>query len=480
MTFHQLVLEADLEKIAAELTAHALSREKQVGALLRAFNAEGWTPIHCAAMIEDQQVMEMLLTAGGPVNVETQETKETPLHFAALWDQVFVAEQLLKRKADVDAVNATGATALHRACEYRMEDTVELLLGAKANVDATDSNGSTPLHIAARENCAPVVAAILAAGADVRDIRDKIQRRPVDCAPDLSAAAILLDPANDNNALFNWLTDKGLVEHSELFKMPAGTEELAAEQNAEDTPAAHQAKAKAQLEAAAQHSAPTSTETGGVGARLPQAVDVTVPINGNGQQQNLAKYYPVETLVGEDVTDDLLKKIGFPIGVRLKVLNVLMSIKARDASAAKAGADARTNAMTRIWNGGRRQRWLMTAEGEWFIEEAELDADKGPGCLKAGDRVGKREADPWEVEDSPVIAARNAAAPGGIYLSSVDHLPEPEATAGDTEQQAGHGTHGDERAAVAVHALPLSGTDILETWDGDDDESWMLPGDEDK
>lgn len=40
-------------------------------------------------------------------------------------------------------------------------------------------------------------------------------------------------------SLFNWLTDKGLVQHSELFEMLVGTEELATEQNAEDTDSLH-------------------------------------------------------------------------------------------------------------------------------------------------------------------------------------------------------------------------------------------------
>ena len=70
----------------------------------------------------------------------------TPLHLAASWDSLEVAQILLERGADIDSCNNKGQTPLHMACssDYGTE-VAQLLLEHGANVNAPDNNFDTPL-----------------------------------------------------------------------------------------------------------------------------------------------------------------------------------------------------------------------------------------------------------------------------------------------------------------------------------------------
>ena len=104
--------------------------------------------------------------------------KKTPLHYAALYNEnPAVIEVLLNAGADVDARNKWKSTPLHWAASRNENPAViEALLKAGANPNARANNVETPLHRAARNNQNPeVVEALLKAGADqtASDEKDK-------------------------------------------------------------------------------------------------------------------------------------------------------------------------------------------------------------------------------------------------------------------------------------------------------------------
>ena len=171
--------------------------------------------MHAAAMVEDCLPLEMLVTAGAPVNVLTATSAETALHFAAAWDNGAAAKALLGAGAATDIPSAKGATALHRACAFSAESVARLLLEAGADIDAADKNGRTPLHVAAAHGATTLIVALLSKGADAT-ICDGSQRRAVDIAK--GASKVLLSPQSDDFALVEWLESKGLSEHMPLFQ----------------------------------------------------------------------------------------------------------------------------------------------------------------------------------------------------------------------------------------------------------------------
>ena len=88
---------------------------------------------------------------------------ESALMLAALTDQRDLAEQLIKKGADV---NKTGWTPLHYAATKGHLAIISLLLEQHAYIDAESPNGTTPLMMAAMYGTAAAVKLLLQEGAD--------------------------------------------------------------------------------------------------------------------------------------------------------------------------------------------------------------------------------------------------------------------------------------------------------------------------
>jgi uncharacterized protein len=107
------------------------------------------------------------LTSKSGVDVNaTEGDGATALQWAAHWDQVDIAAQLLKAGAKVDAANAYGVTALSLACVNGSDRMVDVLLGASANPNLARESGMTPLMACSRSGNAKAVSALLRKGAD--------------------------------------------------------------------------------------------------------------------------------------------------------------------------------------------------------------------------------------------------------------------------------------------------------------------------
>lgn len=91
----------------------------------------------------------------------------TALHWAAHWDDVAIADALIRAGARVNAANDLGVTPLLVAASDAGPAMVSLLLGAGADANAAPASGETALMAAAGTGRAESVRALLLRGADV-------------------------------------------------------------------------------------------------------------------------------------------------------------------------------------------------------------------------------------------------------------------------------------------------------------------------
>jgi ankyrin repeat protein len=123
------------------------------------------TPLESAVRGGRLDVASVLLDGAPPAGIGAL------LCEAALKNQREIADLLLRKGADANARDASGATPLHAAALKGNLAVAELLLARGAKVDLRDGDGLTPLHNAAVSGHADVAALLLDRGAD-REARD--------------------------------------------------------------------------------------------------------------------------------------------------------------------------------------------------------------------------------------------------------------------------------------------------------------------
>ncbi|XP_029953506.1 poly [ADP-ribose] polymerase tankyrase-2-like [Salarias fasciatus] len=120
------------------------------------------------------------LCSGDNVNCrDTQGRHSTPLHLAAGYNNLEVAEYLLQHGAEVNSQDKGGLIPLHNAASYGHVDVAALLIKYDACVNATDKWAFTPLHEAAQKGRTQLCALLLAHGADPA-LRNQEGQSPLD------------------------------------------------------------------------------------------------------------------------------------------------------------------------------------------------------------------------------------------------------------------------------------------------------------
>jgi len=145
------------------------------GAHLDVHYEADYTPLHCAALYGDLEMVQVLL--GYEVDVSARMYDgPTPLHCAVsdgprlpniVQSSPDVARILLEHGADVNARTNDRSTPLLLAVKYRKIEVVRALLGYDANVGTEDEEGRTPLHEATKDGSVELVRMLLEHGADV-------------------------------------------------------------------------------------------------------------------------------------------------------------------------------------------------------------------------------------------------------------------------------------------------------------------------
>ncbi|XP_068429646.1 poly [ADP-ribose] polymerase tankyrase-1-like isoform X2 [Clinocottus analis] len=123
---------------------------------------------------------------------DTQGRNSTPLHLAAGYNNLEVAEYLLEHGADVNAQDKGGLIPLHNAASYGHVDIAALLIKYNTCVNATDKWAFTPLHEAAQKGRTQLCALLLAHGADPTMKNQEVQT-PLDLATADDIRALLID-----------------------------------------------------------------------------------------------------------------------------------------------------------------------------------------------------------------------------------------------------------------------------------------------
>jgi uncharacterized protein len=129
---------------------------------------DGATALAWAAHWDDLDMADQLIHAGAKVNA-ANDYGVTPLALACLNGSAPMVEKLLKAGADANATQASGETALMTCARTGNLDAVNLLLGHEAHANASETEGGqTALMWAVAEKHPEVVKALIARGADVR------------------------------------------------------------------------------------------------------------------------------------------------------------------------------------------------------------------------------------------------------------------------------------------------------------------------
>ncbi|CEP01261.1 Ankyrin repeat domain-containing protein [Plasmodiophora brassicae] len=143
-----------------------------------------FTPLQQAATYGDARVVELLLGVPGiKVDAGAGTERGTALHMCLDRGTIYrlppgpgacrVAELLIERGADVNALKMGGMTPLHLAARYPWPDhIITLLLENGAQVNAQDNNGRTALHYAeatGRRDCFELLLKIGKANPNLTD-----------------------------------------------------------------------------------------------------------------------------------------------------------------------------------------------------------------------------------------------------------------------------------------------------------------------
>ena len=121
------------------------------------------------------ETIKKAITGGGNVNI-INNRKYTPLHSAVESGNILNVNTLLKHKADITMVTATGKTVLHLAAISNNHVLLQRLISQAANmnliqgiVDMYDSNGDTALTIAIKSKNIHAVELLLETNANIYD-----------------------------------------------------------------------------------------------------------------------------------------------------------------------------------------------------------------------------------------------------------------------------------------------------------------------
>ena len=95
----------------------------------------------------DLERCKTLISDGADVNAKNDWHEQTPLHNAAYYGHLKIAELLIKKGAKVNAKDSDGWTPLHKAAYKGHLEVAKLLIEKGADVNAKNKWGWTPLDL---------------------------------------------------------------------------------------------------------------------------------------------------------------------------------------------------------------------------------------------------------------------------------------------------------------------------------------------
>ncbi len=176
--------EEALEDLTKAVRAGNCDRiEAVLSAYPKTLNAKdklGNTPLYNAIFAGQYLAVESLLKKKADIKA-VNINGDAPIHRAAQTGNVKILELLLKSGAAIWTANAKGESPLAKAASAGQLDAVKFLIENKAEVNTPDSKGDTPLHKAAVKGEKDIVKFLLEKGAD-RNLKNKEGLKPADVA----------------------------------------------------------------------------------------------------------------------------------------------------------------------------------------------------------------------------------------------------------------------------------------------------------
>ena len=173
------------------------------GADVHAHDNDNVTPLHLACYDWRVAIARVLLDGGAAPNSKGNLGR-IPLHSVAAGgylyskdDGIRVAQLLLERGTDVDALDEDNTTPLYLASFYGKVELVRVLLDSGATTNSKGTQGRTALHAVAEGDCYSrddgvlVAKALLESGADVNTL-DSDNETPLHLASYLRKAEMIL------------------------------------------------------------------------------------------------------------------------------------------------------------------------------------------------------------------------------------------------------------------------------------------------
>jgi quinoprotein dehydrogenase-associated probable ABC transporter substrate-binding protein len=134
---------------------------------VNATDLSGWTPLMYAAWTDDAETAKFLIERGAKVDFTKEASGLTPLAIAMQNAKPKAGAVLIEAGANVDQPVGQGSyTPLMLATTSGSTSLAEQLVGKKANVNAKNAGGLTALMIAAAGNRTDIATLLIKAGAD--------------------------------------------------------------------------------------------------------------------------------------------------------------------------------------------------------------------------------------------------------------------------------------------------------------------------
>jgi len=134
---------------------------------VNATDLSGWTPLMYAAWIDDGELVKLLIAHGAKVDFTKEMSGLTPLAVAMQNAKPKAGAVLIDAGANVDQPVGQGSyTPLMLATTSGSTALAQQLVGKKANVNAKNAGGVTALMIAAAGNRTDIATLLIKAGAD--------------------------------------------------------------------------------------------------------------------------------------------------------------------------------------------------------------------------------------------------------------------------------------------------------------------------
>ena len=116
-------------------------------ALLQRKDKEGHTPLHWACLGGYNNICELLIEKGCPINEHSDnDYGPKPIHWACVRGHVVTVDFLIERGVHIDSTDLNGCSPLIVASQYGQSLVVSYLLQKGANRFHTDVDQDTALH----------------------------------------------------------------------------------------------------------------------------------------------------------------------------------------------------------------------------------------------------------------------------------------------------------------------------------------------